>query len=81
LRLERDGVALASALRRSIVTLVGPEPFARRILLVRAGCRVPVALYDAATAPLSTGKRLGYVLRRLLPGVSAPHARPTTASL
>jgi hypothetical protein len=78
-RLDRDGVAIASATSRSTITVTAPEPelYAKRIALARAQNGVHVELYSAAKAR----PRLGARLRRFWAGLFAPHARPTTASL
>jgi hypothetical protein len=70
-RLDRDGVAIAQATRRSTVTLTAPAPelYARRIALAKAGTGISTELYSAAKG------------RRFWTGWFAPHARPTTASL
>ena len=69
-RLDRDGLALAQATRRTTVTLTAaePGPYARRIALARFG-EAPVELYAAAKP------------RRFWVDWFAPHARPTTAAL
>ncbi|MGD9954341.1 MAG: DUF2917 domain-containing protein [Burkholderiales bacterium] len=79
-RLERDGAAVAYALKRSVLTLTAPEPefYARRIVLAREGAAAPVVLYSAARA---RGWQVGARLRQLWASLFAPHARPTTAAL
>lgn len=49
-RLDRDGVAIAQATRRSTVTLTAPqhELYARRIALAKAGTGASIELYSAA---------------------------------
>jgi hypothetical protein len=77
-RLDRQGVAVASALERTVVTLTAPEPelYARRIALSRAGSALPVELYaaDRARAPLAAR------VRQFWAGLFEPRARPTTAA-
>jgi len=72
-RLDRNGVAVAQATQRSIITLTAPTPelFARRITVGQ------VELYSAANAKASPGALLARFWTRLF----APHARPTTAGL
>lgn len=78
-RLDRQGVAIAHATQRAVVTIAAPAPelYARRIALAKAGSALPVELYTAANAGASIGARL----RRLWAGLFTPHARPTTAAL
>jgi Protein of unknown function (DUF2917) len=78
-RLDRNGLAVASALRRSTMAITAPAPelYAERITLSRGGSRVAEVLYAAATAKSSPMARL----RRFWTGLFAPHARPTTAAL
>ena len=51
-RLDRQGVAIAHATQRTVMTIAapGPELYARRIVLAKAGSAVPVELYSAANA-------------------------------
>jgi len=78
-RLERNGATVAYALERSTVTLTAPGPqyFARRIVLARAGSAAPVELYNAAR---ERGWRTGARLQRLWSVLFAPHAWPTAAA-
>ena len=49
-RLDRDGVAIASSLERTTLTITAPQPelYAERIALTKAGSATPVELYSAA---------------------------------
>jgi hypothetical protein len=78
-RLDRNGVALAQSLDRTVVSLCAPERerYARRVTLARSGSAVPTELYGAGSARASLGARL----RRAWTALFAPHARPTTAGL
>jgi hypothetical protein len=78
-RLDRDGVAVAHATQRTVMTITAPVPelFAKRIVLGKAGGALPVELYAAAPAQPSLGARL----RRFWVDLFEPRARPTTASL
>jgi len=78
-RLDRNGLAVASALRRTRMTITAPAPelYAERVTLSRSGSRVAEVLYSAAAAKASLGARL----QRFWGGLFAPHARPTTAAL
>ena len=78
-RLDRQGVAVASALERTVMTLTAPEPelYAKRIALSRAGSALPVELYAAARAHLPLAARV----RQFWAGLFEPRARPTTAAL
>jgi hypothetical protein len=77
-RLDRNGLAVASALQRTTMTITAPAPelYAERITLSRSGTTVAEVLYSAA-ANASLAARL----QRLWGGLFAPHARPTAASL
>jgi hypothetical protein len=77
-RLDRDGLAVASALGRTTMTITAPAPelYAERITLSRSGSRVAEVLYSAATAKNSPVARL----RRFWSGLFVPHASPTTAA-
>ena len=79
LRLDRNGLAVASALRRTTLTITAPAPelYAERITLSRSGSRVAEVLYSAAAAKVSLAARL----QRFWGGLFAPHARSTTAAL
>ena len=61
-RLDRQGVAIAHATQRTVMTIAapGPELYARRIVLAKAGSALPVELYSAAKA----GASVGALLRR-----------------
>jgi hypothetical protein len=61
-RLDRQGIAIAHATQRTVMTIAapGPELYARRIVLAKAGSAVPVELYSAANA----GAPVGALLRR-----------------
>jgi hypothetical protein len=78
-RLDRNGLAVASALQRTAMTITAPAPelYAERITLSRSGSTVAEVLYSAAGANVSLAARL----QRLWGGLFAPHARPTTAAL
>lgn len=78
-RLDRNGLAVASALRRTTLTITAPAPelYAERVTLSRSGSRVAEVLYCAASAKASLGARLQRFWGRLF----APHARATTAAL
>jgi len=82
-RLERQGAAIAYALRRSVLTLTAPEPeyYAERILLAKAGAAEPLELYNANKVRMPWIADLAARLRRLWAGMFAPHSRPTTAAL
>jgi hypothetical protein len=69
LRLERDGLAVASALGRTLLSITAhaPERYARRISLKRAGSALPVELYRAPRP------------RRFWQGLFEPRARPAPA--
>lgn len=79
-RVERNGATVAYALQRATVTLTAPEPshYARRIVLLRAGSRAPVALYDAAREDRGGSAARA---RRFWAALFASAAPPTTASL
>lgn len=78
-RLDRQGVAIAHATQRTVMTIAAPSPelYARRIVLAKAGSAVPVELYSAANAGAPFGARV----RRFWADLFEPRARPTTASL
>src|SRR5688572_10319520 len=78
-RLDRDGVAVAHATQRTVMSVTAPIPelFAKRIVLAKAGSALPVELYAAAAARASLRARLV----RFWAGRFAPHATPTTAAL
>jgi hypothetical protein len=78
-RLDRNGLAVASALRRTTMTITAPAPelYAERIALARSGTAVVQELYSAAAANAPVMARL----RRFWSGLFVPHARPTTAAL
>jgi hypothetical protein len=78
-RLDRQGVAVACAMRRTVASIGAPTPelYATRIALARAGSAVPVELYSAARAGASLGARL----RRFWADLFEPRSRPTTAAL
>ena len=78
-RLDRDGVAVAHATQRTVMSITAPVPerFARRIVLAKAGSTLPVELYAAVPTQPSLGARL----RRFWADLFEPRARPTTASL
>jgi hypothetical protein len=81
-RLERNGTAIAYALKRSVVTITSPEPeyYAERIVLVRAGSTGEVELYNAARARMPRLAGIAARLQRLWVTIFAPHSRPTTAA-
>lgn len=72
-RLERDGVTLAQATARSVVSLTAPQPegYAKRVALTKAGTGIPAELYCAPVRDADS------FWTRLF----APYARPTTAAL
>lgn len=78
-RLDRNGAAIAYAMRRTTMSLTAPEPerYARRIVHAKAGSSMPVELYSAAGARLPFAARL----RRMWADLFNPHARPTSAAL
>lgn len=59
-RLDRQGVAIAHATQRTVVTIAAPAPelYARRIALAKAGSALPVELYSAAATQPSLGAQL-----------------------
>ena len=59
-RLDRQGVAVAHATQRTVITIAAPRPelYARRIVLAKAGSAVPVELYSAAAMQPSLGAQL-----------------------
>jgi hypothetical protein len=77
LRLDRDGVALVYAMRRSSITITAPVAthYARRI---RLGTRV---VYDRAEEPGGWIQSARQRLARSWANSYAPLSRPTTASL
>jgi hypothetical protein len=80
-RLDRQGAAIAHATQRTVMTIAapGPELYARRIVLAKAGSALPVELYSAAAAQPS----LGALLRRFWSSFSLPgrsNASSTAAS-
>lgn len=81
--LDRDGVALVHALRRSVATLTAPTPalYAEQVTLVVGGGRSARVLYEATREPLPASARLRLRLGRWWAGLFAPRANPTTASL
>jgi hypothetical protein len=78
-RLDRNGLAVASALSRTALTITAPAPelYAERITLSPSGSTVAHVLYSAAQAQAPVMARL----RRFWSGLFAAHARPTTAAL
>lgn len=78
-RLDRNGLAVASALRPTTLTITAPAPelYAERITLSRSGSALAEVLYSAASARAPLAARL----QRFWGGLFAPHARPTTAAL
>lgn len=77
-RLDRQGVAVAHATQRTVMSITAPIPerFAKRIVLAKAGSALPIELY-AAAARASLRARL----LRFWAGLFASPARPTTAAL
>ena len=71
-RVDRDGIAIAHAIRRSVVNLSAPSAGipARAISLVHPRGALPAVLYSAG------GSRAGQALRRLMAGL----LRPLTAA-
>jgi hypothetical protein len=61
-RLDRRGVTVAHATRRTVMSITAPTPelFARRVVLSRAGSALPLELYSAGSA----GASVGALLRR-----------------
>ncbi|HZM32849.1 MAG TPA: DUF2917 domain-containing protein [Burkholderiales bacterium] len=78
-RLDRNGLAVASALQRTTMTITAPSPelYAERITLSRSGSRIAEVLYSAAAAHAPLAARVQRFWARLF----APHAKPTTAAL
>lgn len=74
-RLDRQGVAVAHATRRTVMSLTAPEPelYARRIVLAKAGTAAPVELYSAAKAPASIGARFTRFWAGILDATSPAH--------
>jgi len=71
-RLDRDGLALATAASLTTITVTAPQPegYAKRIAVRTAGAGASRELYSAPDRRRSLWARL-----------FAPYARPTTASL
>jgi hypothetical protein len=79
-RLDRNGVAIAYSMRRTVLSLTAPAPefYARRIVLARAGASaMPVELYASSGAR----SRIPVRLRRAWTHLFTTHARPTGAAL
>jgi hypothetical protein len=77
-RLDRQGVAIAHATRRAVVSIAAPDEdlYAKRVSLSRAGSEMPVELYSAARANASLGVRL----RRLWADLSNLGGRNASSS-
>ena len=82
-QLEREGVALAYARRRSSVTLTAPVAsfYARRVTLMLPGSGAPRVLYDRAQEPAGWLTAAGHRLARFWTNLYARYSNPSTAGL
>ena len=82
LLLDRDGLAIAYALRRAHVTLTAPVPahYARRITLALGGS-APRVLYERSQERVGWLAGLGHRLMRRWSNAFARRSHPTTAAL
>jgi len=81
-RLDRDGLAILSTCRESLIRLSAPATmdFAGPILVKRTAASKPVALYDAKPVRASLPVRLGGWWRRHAFDWLAPAGRPEGAA-
>lgn len=82
-RLERDGLTVVYAFKRSGVTLAAPVPghYARRISVMLPGTRLPRVIYDRRWERGGWRSRLRHALTRGWLNAFAPRSIPTTAAL
>ena len=79
--LDRGGVTVVHALKRSVLTLTAPEPalYAKRVTLSLVGSKTPRVLYDASREELAALTRMRIKLAKFWAEALAPW-RTTSAA-